>query len=1282
MNHRAVALLLALVLPCLALSAQEKPAEHPVLLDREAVLAEAAKVTTKAYPNASEVLVDDHIKIVYQADGTAIQYDETYSKILTEKGKNDSKTLSMHFTIPYGRAEVAKIELIKPDGTVVPVDVKAQSRVMVDRSQMGSNIYNPNSKVLTVGIPGLEVGDVIHYLAIRHTLKTRMPDTFSDFAIFEWDNPIRRLTYEIVGPKDLPLKSILLKDPVKDTVKYTKTERDDTIRHLWTVTDVPRMYREPAMPPLYNVAQRLLVSTIPDWKTISRWYWTLSKPHIDATTDEMKAKVKQLTADKKTDREKIEAVFFFVAQKVRYMGITTEKDAPGYEPHPASMTFNNMHGVCRDKAALLVTMLRLAGFDAYPVLIHQGPKKDDEVPQPYFNHAIVAVQQKDGPYQLMDCTSESATELFPAALSNKSYLVARPEGETLLTSPIVPADDNMMTVATTGRMDKTGSIRAETRLAFGGVNGNVYRYYFARWKPEQLREFFEGVVKSASAGAVLDKLTVTPTNLADMSTPLAVTLQWHGPSTMVSSGRLAMMQLPRLGQRVGMVNFILGKTGLPRRTYPFVNNLACGVEETLSLEVDPAVEDIVSMPRYRTIDTDTVLWDQSVSKADNRVVYRGTFKIRVVEFSPKEYLQLKDMLGDIEFDKRKQLIVKPSATVESVLAVDARPDDDPVRADVTVLENHVTYRLDDAGTWTSTRRVKKRVLTQAGKQSSAELKLNYNPAWETAEVTEAKVTTGGTTQSISEKELNVMDADWVSKAPRYPEARTLVASLPRVDIGSVIEYTVVRTSKDKPMFAAQHAFAYFDPIERMTLTIDYPADVPMHILEKQVNVKPVRTEADGRVRLTWTVSDVKGTKREPNLPPWWSMAPTVFASTGSWTDYARTVNAALVKAATDQTRAAELGHELAEGAGNDTPKKLVAIRDWVARNIREAGPDLDQLPLASITPADKTLADGYGNSADRAVVLYALLQAAGFEPEYVLASYQSPLESLQDPLVKVPDPENLGDTLVRVKTPRGWVYLNDTGQYATLGATPHDGYPALVPGTGRFEPVRALPGRSDRSVIRYDVKVDENGTARITRIREFHGDRYEGQNHRFSEMPPEERSRYHQELVGSLSRAARPVGELETDFSSYPGTETFTVQVDRWAVRDGSFLYMTLPDALGNVLGLRGNTRRHPLYRSYPRRATIHTTIHLPGNFHTVVMAPARDEAIDWQGPGGGSVGVSTEVHKRPAEPGAPQVLGITQSIDLPPAVIPADDYDQLVELTRRLMHPAARTIMARLGEE
>ena len=126
------------------------------------------------------------------------------------------------------------------------------------------------------------------------------------------------------------------------------------------------------------------------------------------------------------------------------MGITTEEEAPGYEPHDVKITFENRYGVCRDKAALLAVMLRLVDVEAFPVIIMVGPKKDEEVPQPFFNHAVTAALGDDGKYILMDSTDENTRDIFPSYLQNMSYIVACPEGETLLTSPIIPAKNNLL----------------------------------------------------------------------------------------------------------------------------------------------------------------------------------------------------------------------------------------------------------------------------------------------------------------------------------------------------------------------------------------------------------------------------------------------------------------------------------------------------------------------------------------------------------------------------------------------------------------------------------------------------------------------------------------------------------------------------------------------------------------------------------------------------------------------------------------------------------------------
>ncbi|MBN2452337.1 MAG: DUF3857 and transglutaminase domain-containing protein, partial [Lentisphaeria bacterium] len=695
-------------LACTASLSAGTAAEDMGLLDLAAVLQAAQGVTAERFPNADDVLVDDHILCRYQEDGTALTLDDTVVKILTEKGRQDNRTLTRHFTLPFSRADFLLVQVIKPDGTAVPVDVAAQSRVMVDRSQMGANIYNPDSKVLQVTIPELAIGDLVRYVAREELIKPRVPGTFSEYQVLEYTSPIVHYLYEVDGPRALPLRSIALKAPVGDTVAHSVREAEGRIVQRWEARDVPRMYSEPSMPPLYTVVQRLLISTIPDWEYLSRWYWDLSEPHFQHS-EAIRSKVDELIRGVETPEARLRAVFRFVSQEIRYMGITVETEAPGYEPHDVVMTFENRHGVCRDKAALLVVMLRLAGFEAFPVLIHNGPRKDVEVPQPYFNHAIAAVANPDGGYTLMDPTDENTKELFPAYLCNQSYLVARPQGDTLRTSPIVPASENMMHVETHGRIDAQGNLRGESVLDFRGINDNAYRGHFSRLQPGERRRFFEGVVKRLAAGGRLTDLVITPTDMMDTETPLKVRLGFEADAIAVSNGTTTMLPVPRLGTRVGMVNFILGNAGLRERKYPFVNEFACGVEEIFRYELDAGLGRPVSTPAYDPIDTETLGWNSELRVEDGRLTGKGSFAIHTVEFSPDQYLALKETLKTLELYARKQPVFRVGAK-------------DTEGAD-SILEQSITeIDVQDPHTWTTLRKVRRRILTYKGKKEHAELK--------------------------------------------------------------------------------------------------------------------------------------------------------------------------------------------------------------------------------------------------------------------------------------------------------------------------------------------------------------------------------------------------------------------------------------------------------------------------------------------------------------------------------------------------------------------------------
>ncbi len=1250
---RAVLVVFALALFTTPLFAKE-------FLALESLKGFSTTATTEKYPDSDDVLLDDFIQTEYQTDGTSETWDDTAIKILTEKGKRDHRTLSLSFNTAYGTNYFSKVQVIKPDGSVLEIDGEASSKVMVDPGQMSANIYNPNSKILQLSVPGLEIGDTLRYIAHRIQSKTVIPDTWSDYQVFEHTSPIERTTYQIIAPKERPLAKIALKSEIPGTVTFSemKSEQSDRIVYTWEVRDVPRMFDEPNMPTRYTVVQRLLTSTMETWEDLSRWYWELCRPRLEATTPEMEAKARALVDGSTNTMEKINAIFNFVSQDIRYMGITTEEEAPGYEPHDVSVTFSNRYGVCRDKAALLAAMLRIVDVEAFPVIIMAGPKKDEEVPQPMFNHAVTAALGDNGEYVLMDSTDENTKDIFPSYLQNMSYIVARPEGDTLLTSPIIPAEDNLLRITTSGSLDKHGNLDAESSLVFEGINDTIYRGYFSKIKPEERRRFFEGHVKKTMPTAEVQSVEILPRELRDTTQPLTIELAYTADNLLVEGAENKLLDLPRLGGSLGYANFLLGQTGLEERKYPLYTRMTAGIRETLDLKV-PGDLGLINVPSYQPIDSGELTWSVQVAQAGDRLCATNTFLMNTVEFTPAQYLVLKDNLKAIEYNLRKKLIVDPPTP-------GSESD-----SDVRILDREVEIVLESSKAWKETSRSKVEILTYAGTKANSEIKLNYNPAWQNIDLTFARVIQpDGTVKEISPDEINIMDASWVASAPRYPAAKILVANLPGVEVGSVLEYEFVSTVDGKPFFSTIQSFNGHEPIDRKTLTLSAPATLDLKI--RNTGIAETTTTSDGGVSYVWTAENQPPVKKEEALPPWHTFNPTVFVSSSDWKSYGNEVRTHLLQATQAQPEAEALAERLTYGMRSEV-NKAVALRDWVAENVRAAGPGLVNLPLAAITPADRTLADRYGNNPDRMVLLFTLLKAAGFKPEFILSGGLSFIKEAAEPLLSIPSRTAFNTVLVKVDVDGETVYLDGSSQYAELGTTGYDRRTMLNLGKGAIGQIHVAPGKDDRSRSVIEMSIATDGQSGLTQSSVIQGTAFEGFHQGYAEITPENRRRHYLELVSSISQSANAASELVTDYATYPGKMEYSVVADRYAVADGDYLYFTVPGGLGGLLKYRSNERTLPLQWGGYVDSIAEYNIVLPNGYEPVIMP----NNFSWQAPrGAGMVEVAVEYSERA------NAIRMVQMADLKPALIPAKDFPGIIEASKKLAHPDTRTILLKRKEQ
>lgn len=1237
------------------------------------IIKKAESVTKDRFPDADNVLLYEKERSSYNTNGTYRSTDEFYVKVLTEKGRSGLRQLSFHFNDHYNRVNIEAASIFKPNGQIVPVDIKSNTHAVIDSSQMASNIYDPAQKRLVLSLPHIEVGDVLYLRAADEHFKARIPDFWSNYTLLQSTWPIIESVVEIDAPAELPLRSIALKDEVKGSVKFSKKQKGSRILYTWRAADVPQVISEPGMPEIHTCVQRLLVSTARSWEEVSRWYWNLCSPRLKAVTPAMKEQVQKLLKDKKNDLEKVKAVFQFVSQQIRYMGITPEKEAPGYEPHDVRLTFEQRYGVCRDKAALLVAMLQLAGFKAYPVLFMAGDPKDPEIPNGYFNHAVTAVELEKDNFILMDPTYESTSELFPAFQADMSYLVAHPVGKKLRRSPIIPAKKNLAKIRTSGEIDAGNKLHCESIIELFGVNDVYYRGALSRWPDEQKEQFFLGRLRRVIPGARLEKLEVTPRNIRDMSTPLKFKIAYSA-ALEVKDGQCQLL-MPELSSVFGIGEAVFQDLELLKRKYPLRFMTTCSTDEAYSVKL-PAALKIMALPEKdefrvggKIAYSGETLLQKDVIKAKRKL------EVNTLEIKAAEYPALKVFLNKLK-NARTFLPVAENHFGAQAMAVPLKTFPG---ADSVIESREVEVKVRSIDNWSVRNKSRRRILNYAGVKAHSEIKIPYLAGWNEVEHVKARVIApDGKVKEVSPAEINHMDSPRNSAGPRYPAEKIMVISLPGVAPRYVVELDVKYRKINRPVFSEKFLFASSSaPVIRSELTLDFPADLYISgqvAGKNRVSFSEYTTE--GRRVKKWQISSLARIKNEAGQPPWPFFLPGVILNSGNANRvYAAKVNAALLeKSALAPETAAALVKKEKWDTIKDTAEKVLKVRDYVDKFIRKVPLPLNEIPLTALSSPRVTLESGYGNSADRAILTGALLKALNVDFSFVGVSAVGYTARSSKFFLHNADPLGLSEKIAVYIPSLQW-YLNDTGRFAPPGSVVSEGAVCMDLKSGRIMPFLSAARNNSGRVLKFHIKCESDTAVRIQVTEELYGKEYEAVRKEFETATPEMRRRFFEARVSSLGHGGQLDGTPAFDFSRYPGVLRYKVKNDGFLARSGEYRILPLPgySLLHRTLALPAVMKRQtPLWRNAPRTLALSWGVMPPPGWEVVSFRPEKTEAGKY-----GSYSFSEHFSR-----GSGQIF-LHNKLTLPVEMVEIPDVVELEDWGRQAALPGRKTIMLkRISEE
>jgi len=588
-------------------------------------------VTIEKYPKADEVVLFDSTSVYVEETGLSHVYRRCLLKVLNEKGAKQNNIFIIDYEPLSAYVEIQKVLIHRTDGTTETVDNEVCDYVAPARM-----IYwGASQKMIEIG--RLEVGDAIEIWSYRKGYTYAllfdneaagddsryippMRGHFYDIVPFWHSSPVIEKVYIVDIQTDKNLKYKIYHGHIEDRIE----PQGDRTQYIFTATNLMPQKKEPAMLAPSDVWLKLLLSTAPDWESKSLWFYGVNEDYGSfVPTPEVKKKVTELLVGAKSELDSISILTHWVADNMRYSGISMG-EGEGYTLHNCEMNFTDLCGVCKDKAGLLIAMLRAAGFESYAAMTMAGERIED-IPADQFNHSVTVVKRRNGNYELLDPTwVPFVRELWSSAEQQQGYLMGVPEGATLMYMPISPAENHYFKVHAETIILKNGTLEGELVItAEGQSDAAVRNLLFTRHHHNEWDKNVEKELLMISPRAVITSKTYTTTDNY-LNGPVKITYKFRIPNyATVTDKEIIFTPITALHPFKRALSHLNIDVATEEREYPFRDRCSRQIEITENIKL-PSFKKVVYQP-------------ETVSFTDTAVSYSGGYKIdkKKIAFSEK-----------------------------------------------------------------------------------------------------------------------------------------------------------------------------------------------------------------------------------------------------------------------------------------------------------------------------------------------------------------------------------------------------------------------------------------------------------------------------------------------------------------------------------------------------------------------------------------------------------------------------------------------------------------------
>jgi hypothetical protein len=597
------------------------------------------------YPDSSAVVVRaGEVFTLAKSGGSTVEYFRAL-EVFNLTGREKFSDFRIPFDKNSEKVEVILAKTIKGDGTVVDVEPKAINDVTPPELAEADLYANVIHRVLSFS--SVDPGAM---LAIHFRKDNEKADQVEGVVFFQTDEPIVRKDLKISIPEGRSLRYKIrgLTAELKED-----SEEGQKTYHL-QAADSPQIKTEADMPPLKEIASRIVFSTFPDWPAAAR---SFSDSFYAAANPgpEVEMFTQNLAKGAKSNLDRIKAVYFFVARDIRSVRFALGEG--GYEVHAAAAVLKNRYGDWKDKSALLVAMLKAAGVSANPVFVNsRAVPPEEEVPTlKQFDALLVAVPQAGsaGNLFLDPFADDSLFGYFREGRGSRGLLV-KPDSAEFVDVRCLPEAESVVRCDISAELDAAGAITGRLSADLSGLFDLRARQALKDMTSKERDVFFvESVNRLCEDGKAAKNML---SDAKDLAKPVRISQDFSGRNYGIFQGPIMLVAIPAVPYGFADIPSV---PSLAKRRYPFRLAGEAELYSTASLKI-PAGFKPLYMPEGFSFQKDygEFSFAASYDPAKETVTIKKTLLFKKRDISLDQYDEFKKIIDSFGTTKNTLILLE------------------------------------------------------------------------------------------------------------------------------------------------------------------------------------------------------------------------------------------------------------------------------------------------------------------------------------------------------------------------------------------------------------------------------------------------------------------------------------------------------------------------------------------------------------------------------------------------------------------------------------------------